>query len=356
MKKIKLMSAKEKELALQEGQALFELRHPNLVHAIAFYEKKHWFKQNKVGIIMEYCDGGNLGKVIESGVVLSEDQILSVVLQVSAGLVYLHDKGILHRDIKPENILLQRITPTTTTSTASSHPCLSSPPASLRAPPPSTSTFPPASTNDVPHSCSAASSNPPLATTPEMLLLDGLLYRVKISDLGLIAKLAPLEDMELNESLSYRSSSSSFVITEDGGAEGGAGDSGGGGIGGGGGGATNTCSNGDGARDGARLPARGEGGGAGSQPASSTPSPISSHRASPVPGAPIILPRLSVPAHAFPSGTAPPASAATHVNTAATTVGATHTPAPTAADHKRRSPNIFTLIDSSKTTKAAKNK
>ena len=166
MKKIKLQSSKDKQLALREGRTLFELQHPNVVHAISFFEKRHWFKQNKVGIVMEFCDGGDLWHtIIRRAMVLEEVQILSIMLQASAGLVYLHDKGVLHRDIKPENILLQRI----------------------------------GGTGDKGSEINPVSSN---GSTHEALLLEGVLYRVKISDLGLIAKLAPLEDLDVSESMS----------------------------------------------------------------------------------------------------------------------------------------------------------
>lgn len=62
------------------------------------------------GMIMEYCEGGDLfNTIIKPGwkrTSLSERYCL--FKQIAYGLKFLHDNDIVHRDLKPENILLDR--------------------------------------------------------------------------------------------------------------------------------------------------------------------------------------------------------------------------------------------------------
>ncbi len=59
-------------------------------------------------IIMDYEDGLPLSLYLRSCKVLSEDEILNIVLPVLTGLRGIHAHGILHRDIKPPNIYLRK--------------------------------------------------------------------------------------------------------------------------------------------------------------------------------------------------------------------------------------------------------
>lgn len=43
-----------------------------------------------------------------AGLELSEEEIKSIVYQITAGLEYMHKHGFFHRDMKPENILIQK--------------------------------------------------------------------------------------------------------------------------------------------------------------------------------------------------------------------------------------------------------
>ena len=56
---------------------------------------------------MEYVDGVDLRRAMESGVIKPE-QALAIVPQICEALQFAHDVGIVHRDIKPENILLDK--------------------------------------------------------------------------------------------------------------------------------------------------------------------------------------------------------------------------------------------------------
>jgi formylglycine-generating enzyme required for sulfatase activity len=56
---------------------------------------------------MEYIEGGDLRRQMESGHPLPLDRVRSLVLPVAQALACLHAHGIVHRDLKPENILMR---------------------------------------------------------------------------------------------------------------------------------------------------------------------------------------------------------------------------------------------------------
>ncbi|KAK2945861.1 putative G2-specific protein kinase nimA [Blattamonas nauphoetae] len=106
------MSEKEKTLLVNEVNILRELHHPNIVRYYDRIVDKH---NAKLYIIMEYCDGGDLGRVIrrcrEKSVYVDEDVVWKILAQLSSALKDCHShtpSKILHRDIKPKNIFLNK--------------------------------------------------------------------------------------------------------------------------------------------------------------------------------------------------------------------------------------------------------
>ena len=70
----------------------------NLVHSVDFgYLKGNPF------IVMEFCDGGNLGSKIGD----CNADITRYAKDILNGLSALHKEGKVHRDLKPENVLLK---------------------------------------------------------------------------------------------------------------------------------------------------------------------------------------------------------------------------------------------------------
>jgi NIMA (never in mitosis gene a)-related kinase len=61
---------------------------------------------------MEYCDGGDLANYLniqmKTGRNLTEEKIWKFFIQISLGLLYIHNKKILHRDLKTLNIFLTK--------------------------------------------------------------------------------------------------------------------------------------------------------------------------------------------------------------------------------------------------------
>ncbi|XP_034859360.1 serine/threonine-protein kinase Nek5 isoform X1 [Mirounga leonina] len=99
------MPIQEKEASEKEVILLAKMKHPNIVTFFSSFQEN-----NRLFIVMEYCDGGDLMRRIhrQRGVLFSEDQILSWFVQISLGLKYIHDRKILHRDIKAQNIFLSK--------------------------------------------------------------------------------------------------------------------------------------------------------------------------------------------------------------------------------------------------------
>lgn len=108
------MSEKEKQLIVSEVNILRELRHPHIVRYLDRVIDKH---ATKIYIVMEYCEGGDLGQYIKrkkrDGSYIDENFIWHIFTHVFLALkeCHRHREGnvirpILHRDIKPGNIFL----------------------------------------------------------------------------------------------------------------------------------------------------------------------------------------------------------------------------------------------------------
>ena len=107
-----VMSEKDRNRIVQEVNILHELHHPNIVK---YYDRILDKKNTKLFIIMEYCPGGDLSKLIKrnkkSNQYFSEDIIWKIFSQVCSALYACHthkDGKILHRDIKPSNIFIDQ--------------------------------------------------------------------------------------------------------------------------------------------------------------------------------------------------------------------------------------------------------
>jgi tetratricopeptide (TPR) repeat protein/tRNA A-37 threonylcarbamoyl transferase component Bud32 len=84
---------------LREAQAAGGLRHRNIVTVYDLGED-----QGRPYIAMEFIEGTDLEKIIQSREPCSAEWKLDVLGQICEGLGYAHRNGIVHRDIKPANI------------------------------------------------------------------------------------------------------------------------------------------------------------------------------------------------------------------------------------------------------------
>ncbi|XP_076582578.1 serine/threonine-protein kinase Nek1 isoform X2 [Chaetodon auriga] len=99
------MSSKERQESRKEVAVLANMSHPNIVQY-----KESFEEGGCLYIVMDYCEGGDLFKKINSqkGVLFSEEQIMDWFVQICLALKHVHDRKILHRDIKSQNIFLTK--------------------------------------------------------------------------------------------------------------------------------------------------------------------------------------------------------------------------------------------------------
>lgn len=85
----------------REAKSAGQLNHPNIVtiHEVG-REGDHAY------MVMEFINGRSLRSILDSGLVLSESQIIDIAEQVACGLAAAHAGEVVHRDIKPANIVV----------------------------------------------------------------------------------------------------------------------------------------------------------------------------------------------------------------------------------------------------------
>ena len=111
LKKVKLinLSEKERENALNEIRLLASIKSKFVIsYKEAFFDEK----DNTLGMVMEFADGGDLyQKIVENKKIqrlFEESDIWRIFIQLVKGLKALHELNILHRDLKSANVFLMK--------------------------------------------------------------------------------------------------------------------------------------------------------------------------------------------------------------------------------------------------------
>ena len=109
LKQIPLENLTSKQLyeVKQEAKILSSI---NSIYVVKYYDS--FEENNRLNIVMEYCDGGDLAEFINNNKktnrLLKEDLVWKLFIKITIGLAQIHNLKILHRDIKPLNIFLTK--------------------------------------------------------------------------------------------------------------------------------------------------------------------------------------------------------------------------------------------------------
>lgn len=85
----------------KELSQVYNLNHTNLLKP---QHVDNW--EGMPYLVMTYCPKGSCHKLVGQ---MKEEEIWEMLHDVSAGLHYLHEQGIVHQDIKPDNILVDSL-------------------------------------------------------------------------------------------------------------------------------------------------------------------------------------------------------------------------------------------------------
>ncbi|ELP83542.1 serine/threonine protein kinase, putative [Entamoeba invadens IP1] len=99
----KVMSTKQEKHTNDEKKILQHINHPFIV-------KLHYAFQSpeKLYMVMDYIQGGELFHKLEIETSLKEDTAKFYTAELVLALLHLHSLGVVYRDLKPENIMIDR--------------------------------------------------------------------------------------------------------------------------------------------------------------------------------------------------------------------------------------------------------
>ncbi len=90
----------------REARIVAALDHPHIVKLFEFEQEP---QRGHYYFVMEYVDGGSVGRILKRQGRLPWQQAAEITLQVALGLAEMNKHSLVHRDIKPSNILIDRL-------------------------------------------------------------------------------------------------------------------------------------------------------------------------------------------------------------------------------------------------------
>lgn len=84
----------------REARATARLNHPNCVQLVDF-----GLDEGQPYLVVEFVEGQTVAEQLDHGP-LEPRRAVRIIIQVLAGLIHAHDRGILHRDLKPANLMI----------------------------------------------------------------------------------------------------------------------------------------------------------------------------------------------------------------------------------------------------------
>ena len=87
--------------ALTEKNVMSVIRHPFIVSLRYAFQTS-----DKLFMVLEYCPGGDLGKILRNEKRFTESRARYYLCEVLLALEYLHKNDIIYRDLKPDNVVI----------------------------------------------------------------------------------------------------------------------------------------------------------------------------------------------------------------------------------------------------------
>ncbi|TNV85463.1 hypothetical protein FGO68_gene6274 [Halteria grandinella] len=101
LSKQRIMGQNLVRYAKTERNVLSYTRHPFIVNLNYAFQSK-----DKLFLILEYCPGGDLARLLQKEKRFSEDRARLYAAQILLAIQYLHRRDIIFRDLKPDNVVV----------------------------------------------------------------------------------------------------------------------------------------------------------------------------------------------------------------------------------------------------------
>jgi len=98
---VEMMDTFKRVFEAEEGAIALQLDHPNVIKTFDYGRTG----KDEYYIAMEFVEGPNLETLVALADPWVKEHRFDLVLQMGAGLTYIHEQGLIHRDFCPKNVL-----------------------------------------------------------------------------------------------------------------------------------------------------------------------------------------------------------------------------------------------------------